>query len=290
MSKWLKNVCSSSDFQQEIQCSNIRINNIITVCMKTYWSLYNEIFKSALLESDHRDILNTHGERILCKGNHVFCQVFLCMNGLPGHHRLRTKYRRAVFRGREMRLRRYFLFFPLNMQVSPISLPLLQAGAPQKQFHQNLLYHYCIIVSWYGLLLCIYSTQEWAGCLRGVAIAKAILSFSCRIVFVSSQHSGKHASFSSVLAAIFKWRCLNLLASGSMCVCLIGAEDWLTHQKAEAWASCCAWDHVLVRTIRSNLRQSIRCQFFGSVISTSRYYEKHGKMKTVAVLLTRRIV
>lgn len=129
----------SSDFQQEIQCSNIRINNIITVCMKTYWSPYNEIFKSALLESDHRDILNTHGERIQCKGNHVFCQVFLCMNGLPGHHRLQTKYRRAVFRGKEMRLLRYFLFVPSNMQVSPISLLLSQAGAPQKQFHQNLL-------------------------------------------------------------------------------------------------------------------------------------------------------
>lgn len=83
--------------------------------MKTYWSLYNEIFKSARLESDHRDILNTHGKRIQCKGNHVFCQVFLCMNGLPGHHRLQTKYRRAVFGGREMRLRRYFLSVPSNM-------------------------------------------------------------------------------------------------------------------------------------------------------------------------------
>lgn len=137
MSKWLKNVCEYSDFQQEIQRSNIRMNNIITVCMKTYWSPYNEVFKSAPLESDHRDILNTHGERIQCKGNHVFCQVFLCMNGLPGHHRLQTKYRRAVFRGREVRLQRYFHFIPSNMWVSPISLS--QADAPQKQFHQNVL-------------------------------------------------------------------------------------------------------------------------------------------------------
>lgn len=146
------------------------------------------------------------------------------------------------------------------------------------------------MVSWYGLLLCIYSIQEWAGCLRGVAIAKAILSFSCRIVFTSSQYSEKHAFFSSVAAAIFKQRCLNLLAIGSVCVCLIGAEEWLTCQKAEPWAPCCAWDHALLCMIRSNHCQSMRHQFFGSVISTSRYYRKHGRMKTVAALLTRRIV
>lgn len=145
------------------------------------------------------------------------------------------------------------------------------------------------MVPWYGLLLCVYSTQEWAGWLRGVAIAKAMLSFRCRIVFTSSRHSGKHAAFSSATAAIFKRRCLNLLLAAE-CVCLIGAEDWLTHWEAKAWAPCCAWDHVLLSTIRSNHCQSIKCQFFGSVISTSRYYEKHGKMKTVAVLLTRRIV
>lgn len=145
------------------------------------------------------------------------------------------------------------------------------------------------MVPWYGLLLCIYSTQEWAGCLRGVAIAKAMLSFRCRIVFTSSRHSGKHVPFPAPLQLFSSggaWTCW----LAAECVCLIGAEDWLTHWEAKAWAPCCAWDHVLLSTIRSNHCQSIKCQFFGSVISTSRYYEKHGKMKTVAVLLTCRIV
>lgn len=153
---------------------------------------------------------------------------------------------------------------------------------------------YCnITVSWFlgTVYYCVFiAPKSELAAWEGVAIAKAILSFSCRIVFTSSQHSGKHASFSSIAAAIFKRRCLNLLASGSVCVCLIGAEHWLTHRRAEAWAPRCAWDHVLLCTIRSNHCQSRRCQFFGSVISTSRYYEKHSKMKTVAVSLTRRIV
>lgn len=242
MSKQLKNVCEYSDFQQEIQRSNIRMNNIITVCMKTYWSPYNEVFKSAPLESDHRDILNTHGERIQCKGNHVFCQVFLCMNGLPGHHRLQTKYRRAVFRGREVRSQRYFLFIPSNMWVSPIFFlfhRLVHLKSNSTRIYCN------IIVSWFlGMVYyCVFTApRSELAASEGWRLQRLLSVLVAELFSCASDILENMPPFPAPLQLFSSggaWTCWLVAA----CVCLIGAEGWLTHWEGKAWAPCCAWDH-----------------------------------------------